>query len=51
LTAYEKRNDTASDSTIDIKSEPEGKQNGTATLQNNIESGTKIKKIGLVCAY
>ena len=43
LTAFEKRSGTASDSSIDIKSEPEGKQNGTAPLQNNTVSDTKIQ--------
>lgn len=39
----EKRNGTASDSSIDIKSEPEGEQNGTAPLQNNPVPEIKIQ--------
>ena len=38
LTAYEKKN-PASASSSDIETEPEGKQNGTATLQNEISNG------------
>ena len=38
LTAYEKKN-PASASSSDIETEPEGKQNGTATLQNEISEG------------
>lgn len=38
LTAYEKKN-PASASSSDIETEPEGKQNGTATLQNEISQG------------
>ena len=37
LTAYEKKN-PASASSSDIETEPEGKQNGTATLQNEIST-------------
>jgi hypothetical protein len=43
LTAFEKRSGTASDSSIDIKSEPEGKQNGTAPLPNSTVSDTNLQ--------
>ena len=42
LTAYEKKN-PASASSSDIETEPEGKQNGTATLQNEI-SANKVSE-------
>ncbi len=40
LTAYEKKNADISGSSIDIEPEPEGKQNGTAPLQNESVSFT-----------
>ncbi len=44
LTAYETKKNIASDSSIDIESEPsKGKQNGTATPQSNV-SNTNIQK-------
>lgn len=46
LTAYEKKNANISGSSIDIEPEPEGKQNGTAPLQNeSVSSETKVTGI------
>lgn len=46
LTAYEKKNANISGSSIDIEPEPEGKQNGTAPLQNESVS-SNIKDINI----
>lgn len=46
LTAYEKKNANISGSSIDIEPEPEGKQNGTAPLQNESVS-SDIKDINI----
>ena len=43
LTAYEKKN-PASASSSDIETEPEGKQNGTATLQNEISTEDEVSE-------